>query len=230
MSARKTLVVTGASRGLGRHIAAAAQDAGYKVVGLARSASQTERFDIRACDIRNDARVRETFKALRGEESLYGLINAAGVASMNLVVSTPPETMRQIVEVNLLGTMYCCAAIGKLLARRKTGRIINFSTIAVPLALKGEAAYIASKAGVEAFSRAFAREMADFDVTVNTVAPGPIRTDLIKHIPDIQINRVVSAQVLPRMGTPDDVWDIVSFLLSDQARMTSGQVFKIGGV
>jgi 3-oxoacyl-[acyl-carrier protein] reductase len=229
VSAPRTLVVTGASRGLGRHIALKAQQAGYAVVGLARNIDPDLPFEMHSCDVSDRQAVKDTFKNLRRESELYALVNAAGIASMNLVVTTPTETMQRIVEVNLLGTMYCSAAMGKLLARRGTGRIINFSTIAVALGLKGEAVYAGSKAGVEGFSRAFAREMADFSITVNTVAPGPILTDLIKNVPSEKIEAIVNQQVLPKMATPDDVWDILSFLLSDESKMLSGQVLNVGG-
>lgn len=230
MSEGKTVVVTGASRGLGRNIALSAKEAGYKVIGLARKPEDNELFEIRACDVADEAQVKVAFDALRNEAGLYALINAAGVASMNIAMATPTATMRRIVEINLLGTMYCCAAMGRLLARHKTGRIINFSTIAVPLGLKGETSYVASKAGVEGFTRAFAREMADFDVTVNVIAPGPIWTDMIKNVPQNQIAEIVGAQIVPRMAVPDDVCDVVSLILSDKARMLSGQVFSLGGV
>jgi len=229
MNQERVLVVTGASRGLGAHIASAAQDAGYRVIGVARSASSEQAYEIRACDVSDPRQVQEFFKSLRDEEDLYGLVNTAGVAAMNLVVATPMEPMQRVVSINLLGTMYCCAAMGKLLARRKRGRIVNFSTIAVKLSLKGEAVYVGSKSGVEGFSRSFAREMADFGVTVNTVAPGPILTDLIRNVPKEKISDVVNAQVIPKMAERKNVWDIVSFLLEERASMISGQVLNVGG-
>ena len=229
MTEPRTLVITGASRGLGAFMAEAALAAGYRVVGLARSVPASTPVNIRVCDVGDADQVSRVFKDLRSEGSLYGLVNAAGIASMNLVLSTPSETMERIVRTNLLGTMYCNAAMGRLLARRRRGRIINFSTIAVPLALQGEAAYVASKAGVEGFSRSFAREMADFDVTVNVVAPGPIATDLIGGVPAGKIAALVDRQILRRNGTRQDVWDSVAFLLSEQASMVSGQVVNVGG-
>jgi 3-oxoacyl-[acyl-carrier protein] reductase len=173
--------------------------------------------------------VNAVFRSVKSDPGLYGLINAAGIASMNLTLSTPPETMQRIIAVNLLGTMYCCAAMGRLLCRRKAGRIVNFSTIAVPLGLKGEAAYVASKSGVEGFTRAFAREMADFGVTVNAVAPGPVPTDLTRNVPAGQIDRIIDAQMIRRAATPEDVWRIVSLLLDARADMITGEVIHVGG-
>jgi len=89
-----------------------------------------------------------------------------------------------------MGTIYCCKLFATLLLRRKIVNFINFSTIAVHLALKGESLYAASKAGVETFSRTFVREMADFNIRVNFIAPGPIKTDLLRGIGDSQIKRL----------------------------------------
>jgi len=166
---------------------------------------------------------------LRRDKSVYGLINAAGIASMNLVITTPPETVRRIIETNLIGTIFCCQAIAPAMVKRGGGRIINFSTLGVPLAIKGEAVYIASKAGIEGFSRAFAREMAPHGVTVNTIAPGPIDTALIEKVPSHKIDDVVARQLIPRQGEPEDVWNIVSLLLSAESSMITGQTIHVGG-
>jgi 3-oxoacyl-[acyl-carrier protein] reductase len=168
-----------------------------------------------ACDVGDPESVAEAGRALRKEPDLYGFVNAAGIASMNLVFTTPPATMARIVRVNLLGTMLCCQMAGKLLARKGAGRIVNFSTIAVPLAIKGEAVYAGSKA--------------DHGVTVNCVAPGPIDTALIAKVPSESIGEIVSRQIIQRKGTPEDVWDIVSLLLEPAAGMITGEVLHVGG-
>ncbi len=113
--------------------------------------------------------------------------------------------------------------------RHKAGAIVNFSTIAVALGLKGESIYAASKAGVEGFSRAFAREMADFNVNVNCIAPGPIDTDLLKGVTSAQIDRIVAQQIIPRRFKPDAVCDLVELLLDARSRSLSGQVLHVGG-
>ena len=174
------VVVTGASRGLGAHCALRMHERGYRVVGLARKPPKDTPFEMRVADVADSASVTAALGDLRRDKTVYALINAAGIASMNLVITTPPETVRRIIETNLIGTIFCCQAIAPAMVKRGGGRIINFSTLGVPLAIKGEAVYIASKAGIEGFSRAFAREMAPHGVTVNTIAPGPIETALIE--------------------------------------------------
>lgn len=227
---RQTLVVTGSSRGLGRFVAEQAMAAGYRVVGLARSPASGAAFDARACDVSDPQQIESALHDLRRDESVVALVNAAGIASMNLVLTTPVGTMAKIISTNLLGTIYCCQMVGRILARNRFGRIVNFSTIAVPLALEGEAVYSASKAGVEAFSRVFAREMAGHGVTVNTIAPGPINTRLIANLEERKIRAIVERQIVRRQGTPEDIWNIVTLLLSKEAGMVTGEVIHVGGI
>lgn len=224
-----TIVVTGASRGLGRHCAERLHATGYRVVGVGRTAPADVPFEFIVADVSDAASVATAFKDLRREPTMYGLINAAGIASMNLVLTTPSETVHRIVATNLLGTIYCCQQVAPALIRRGTGRVINFSTIGVPLAIKGEAIYVASKAGVEGFSRTFAREMAPHGITVNAIAPGPIETDLIAKVPKEQITEIVSRQIIQRQAGPEDVYDIVSLLLSPGSSMISGETIHVGG-
>jgi 3-oxoacyl-[acyl-carrier protein] reductase len=224
-----TVIVTGASRGLGRFCAEKLHAGGYRVVGLGRNPDSKAPFEMRAADVADADSVVAALKDLRRDKSVYALINAAGIASMNLVITTPAETVRRIMETNLLGTIYCCQQIAPALIKRGNGRIINFSTLGVPLAIKGEAIYIASKAGVEGFTRVFARELAPHGITVNAVAPGPIDTALIAKVPKDKLDAVVKQQIIPRQGTPEDVWNIVSQLLAPASSMISGQTLVVGG-
>ncbi|MEO5376217.1 MAG: SDR family oxidoreductase [Magnetococcus sp. DMHC-6] len=226
----KTLLITGASRGLGYHLAQRATEDGYRVIGLARHTLPEASFEIRLCDVSDPAAVKQVMSSFKREKTLYGLINAAGIASMNLTLLMPTQTIERLVAVNLLGTIYCSQMVGWLLARQKQGRIINFSTIAVHLALKGEAVYAASKAGVESFSRTFAREMAEHGTTVNVLAPGPIDTDLIAKVSSERIQEVVNQQVISRKAIPEDVYQTVKWLLSEEAAMISGEIIHLGGV
>ena len=224
------IVVTGASRGLGRAICGRLTAAGREVWGLARMVEGLP-FPATACDVSRPEQVKAAAREIkRSGLRVEGLINAAGIASMNLALTTPAEVARQIVETNLLGTIYCCQMVAPLIIRNKAGAIINFSTIAVALGLKGEAVYVASKAGIEGFTRAFAREMADFKVNVNCIAPGPIDTSLLKGVTAEQIDRIVSRQILPGQFTPDAVCDLVQLLLDPKSASLSGQVLHVGGV
>lgn len=223
------IVVTGASQGLGKAICDRLLQKGVSVLGIARNVAELE-FPSIACDVSSYEQVRATSQKLKRDGSrILGLINAAGIASMNLAVTTPPSVTTKIIHTNLLGTIYCCQNFAPLMLRNKTGSIINFSTIAVALGLKGESIYAASKAGVEGFTRSFAREMADFNVKVNCIAPGPIKTNLLHGISSTQIQKIISQQIIPKQFNPDAVSDLVELLLDDRSAALSGQILHVGG-
>ena len=224
------IIVTGASRGLGQAIAERLIEKGEDVIGLARSVSGMS-IDAIKCDVSDYSSVKSASREVkRMKKPVKAFINAAGVASMNMAVTTDEATVQKLIQTNLVGTIYCCQLFAPIMLRQKRGSFINFSTIAVALALKGESVYAASKAGVESFSRTFAREMADFNVRVNCIAPGPIRTDLLRGITDIQIEKITSQQVIPKQFQKSDVCDLVELLLDEKAASLSGQVLNIGGV
>ena len=223
------IVVTGASKGLGRAICERLIEKNIDVFGLARNIEDVP-FASMSCDVSSYDSVKVVSQYLKKEGiKVSGLVNAAGIASMNLALTTPQTVAQKIINTNLLGTIYCCQLIAPLMLRKKQGSIINFSTIAVALGLKGESIYAASKAGVEGFTRSFAREMADFNVRVNCIAPGPIDTSLLKGITPEQINKIVSQQIIPKQFKPDSVADLVELLIDSRSDSLSGQVLHVGG-
>jgi len=224
------IVVTGASKGLGRVICERMIEKNIDVLGLARNVNDLP-FASVSCDVSSYESIKAVAQQLKKDGvKVTGLVNAAGIASMNLAVTTPQSVTQKIISANLLGTIYCCQIIAPLMLRYRQGSIINFSTIAVALGLKGESIYVASKAGVEGFSRSFAREMSDFNVKVNCIAPGPIDTSLLKGITAEQINKIVSQQIIPRQFRPDAVADLVELLLDSRSDSLSGQIIHVGGV
>jgi 3-oxoacyl-[acyl-carrier protein] reductase len=224
------IVVTGASRGLGMSICNRLISKNIPVLGLARN-NENIPFPSLACDVSSYEEVKAVSRRLKVDKiKVTGLVNAAGIASMNLALTTPPDISQSIIQTNLLGTIFCCQLISPLMLRNKAGTIINFSTIAVALGLKGESIYAASKAGVEAFTRSFAREMADFNISVNCIAPGPINTDLLNGISEAQIHKIVGQQIIQKQFTRDDISDLIEILLDKRCHSISGQVLHVGGV
>jgi 3-oxoacyl-[acyl-carrier protein] reductase len=224
------IIVTGASKGLGEAISKHLTENGEEVIGLSRSAGS---LDIRYvnCDVSDYKSVKDASKEIKKtKQPLKAVINAAGIASMNMAVTTDESTVKKLISTNLMGTIYCCQLFAPLMLRRKFGNFINFSTIAVAIALKGESIYAASKAGVESFSRTFAREMSDFNVRVNCIAPGPIRTDLLRGISDSQIKKITDQQVITKQFNKSDVCNLVDLLLDEKASSLSGLVLNVGGV
>ena len=224
-----TVIVTGASRGIGFYCAEQLHAAGYRVVGIARNFEVKPAYEVRTVDVSDQASLATALQDLRRDRTVFALLNAAGIASMNLLLTTPPQTIKRIVETNLLGTIYASQLVAAPLIRRGNGRIINFSSLAVAIGLQGESVYVASKAGVEGFSRSFAREMAPHGVTVNAIAPGPVDTDLIAKVPSEKLQAIVDRQIVQRKATVEDVWQIVRMLLAPESAMLSGQVFHVGG-
>ena len=224
------IVVSGASRGLGKAISDRFTAKGIRVIGLARRI-ETSSFEAIECDVSDYSSVKNAARIIKKyDDPVEAVINAAGVASMSMAVTTDQNTVQRLVQTNLVGTIYCCQLFAPIMLRQKRGNFINFSTIAVALAIKGESVYAASKAGVEAFSRSFAREMSDFNVRVNCIAPGPIKTDLLRGISDQQIEQITSCQIIPRIMEKATVCDLVELLLDERASSLSGQVLNVGGV
>lgn len=224
------IIVTGASKGLGRAICERLISKKNEVFGIARNVENIS-FPSMSCDVSSYENVKAVVKKLKKDNvKVSALINAAGIDVMNLAVITPNETSQKIIHTNLLGTIYCCQQFGVLMLKNKSGSIINFSSIAVSLGIKGESIYAASKAGVEGFTRSFSREMADFNINVNCIAPGPIDTELLKGISSAQKEKIISQQIIPKQFKPDDVCDLVEILLDNRSNSLSGQVLHVGGV
>lgn len=223
------IVVTGASRGIGRAVAERLIDQGHEVLGVARSSVQAN-FEILPLDVSEEAQVKDLARSIRSRSSdVTAVINAAGIASMNLALMAPAKSVRTVIDTNLLGTIFVCQKLAPFLIRAGGGSIVNFSTIAVNLALQGESAYVASKSGVEGFSRTLARELGGHGINVNCIAPGPISTDLLKGVSNDQIRRIIDHQILQRQFSLDDVCDVVEVLLDARSQSLTGHVMHIGG-
>jgi 3-oxoacyl-[acyl-carrier protein] reductase len=118
----------------------------------------------------------------------------------------------------------------KLMMKQKYGRIINFSSVAVPMNIEGEAIYASSKAAIETFSKVFAREVASYGITVNVIGPSPILTDLIAKVPEQKIQDLVNKMPLKRLGEFRDVENVIDFFASEASSYITGQVIYLGGV
>ena len=222
------IIVTGGSSGLGKFIAQSLENDNHKVIRISRRSSNFENH--LNCDIRNYEDLRKTYKKIKDlGEPVFALINCAGIASMNLALTTPKNVIENIINTNLIGTIYTNQVFAPLIIRSGKGRIINFSTIAVSIALEGESVYSASKAGVECFSKVFAKELANFRITVNCIAPGPIRTNLIRGINEVQIKNILKNQIIKKEFNHQDVFDIVKLILSPDSSSLTGMVFPVGG-
>jgi 3-oxoacyl-[acyl-carrier protein] reductase len=128
------------------------------------------------------------------------------------------------------GTFLFSREAAKLMKNRRYGRIVNFTSVAVPLKLEGESIYVASKAAVASLTEVLARELAAYGITVNAVGPTPIETDLIRSVPRDKIERLVARQAIPRLGRFEDVANVVDFFLRPESGFVTGQNLFLGGV
>jgi 3-oxoacyl-[acyl-carrier protein] reductase len=229
----KNILITGSSRGLGKELAEYFLQNDYNVYGCSRSDCEIKHPNYHhfMLDVSSATQVTEFFFTLRKNiKHLDAVINNAGIASMNAFALTPPETFQKIFSINVQGTfLFCQKALG-LLKRAKNPRIINTTTVAVPLQLEGESVYAASKSAVETLTQVIAKEYGVFGITCNAIGPSPIATNLIKGVPKDKIAKLIQQQSIKKMATPDDVINLVDFFLRPESGMISGQIIYLGGI
>jgi 3-oxoacyl-[acyl-carrier protein] reductase len=226
-------LITGTRKGIGRFLAEHYLAQGHQVIGCSRTQPEWEHkhYTHFTLDVTDENSAQQMFTAVRRRfGGIDHLINNAGIAAMNHSLLTPIPTLRQVLETNVIGTFLFCREGAKLMQRRSKGRIVNFSTVAVPLNLEGESAYVASKAAVEGLTRVLAREFGPLGITVNAVGPVPIATDLIRGVPADKIDQLVARQTLQRLGQPEDVAHVVDFFISPASSFITGQIIYLGGV
>jgi len=232
--AKPAVLITGASRGIGRALAERFIAAGCQVAGCSRKEPETPLDGYRhfCLDVADEKAVKKLFADLRKEfGGLDILINNAGVASMNHSLLTPLSTVERVFKTNVEGTFLFCREAAKTMKNAGRGRIVNLTTVAVPLRLEGESVYAASKAAVESLTQILALEFAPFGVTVNAVGPTPVKDGgLIDSVPREKIDQLLARQAIPRMATFDDVYNVVEFFCREESDFITGQIVYLGGV
>tara|TARA_B100000886_G_scaffold237529_1_gene166388 strand:- start:9 stop:722 length:714 start_codon:yes stop_codon:yes gene_type:complete len=233
--------VTGASRGIGQSILKLFSSKGFSVIGTATSEngvnvineilseSLGSGFGIQL-DLSDKESIENLFVTFKEKNiSPEIVVNNAGVTRDNIFLRMKNEEWEEVIQVHLSSVFSLLKFFSKRMVKNKSGRIINISSTSAAIGNKGQANYAAAKSGLEAFSRSLARELAPRNITVNCVAPGFIKTDMIKSM-DEETLKFMSEQIpLGRLGSSEEVADLIYFLSSNEANYITGQTIHING-
>lgn len=230
---KKVTLITGTSKGIGKELVHYYVNKGHIVVGCSRSPIdwQLDGYTHHLADVSNEKEVLQIFKQIKKDYGrLDHLINNAGIASMNHSLLTSIKTVDDIFRTNFIGTFLFSREAAKLMKKNNYGRIVNFSTVSVPIKLDGEAIYAASKAAIVSLTQILAKELVDFGITVNAVGPNPIHTDLIAGVPEDKLKKLINMQVIKRYGKVEDIENIIDFFLKKESDFITSQVIYLGGL
>jgi len=238
------VIVTGGSRGLGAAMVAGLLADGYRVSTCSRSKSPAiaafldrqdyaARFFWAPCEVGEADQVDRFVNdavSWAGDDGLYGLVNNAGVAQTGILASFPNAETERILKINLFGAIQAArAASTHMLKRNQGGRIINISSIIGTRGYNGMSAYSASKAGMDGLTRALARDLGRRQITVNSIAPGYVETEMSSTLSASQLKQIVNRTPLGRLASENDILNCARFLLSDGAGMITGQTILVDG-
>ncbi|MCQ4847815.1 3-oxoacyl-[acyl-carrier-protein] reductase [Gordonibacter pamelaeae] len=242
---RRSAVVTGSSRGIGRAVAEELARAGFDVCvncsserglsGVQQLADQlAAEHGVRAIAVAaNVADAAEAEALVAAAHEAFGrvdvLVNNAGITRDGLIARMKEEDFDAVIDVNLKGTFNCCKAAAQRMMKQRYGRIVNLSSVVGVAGNAGQANYAASKAGVIGLTKSLARELAARNVTANAVAPGFIATDMTDALSEKQREAILGRIAAKRLGAPEDVAALVRFLASEEADYITGQVVCIDG-
>lgn len=229
----RVIIITGTRKGIGNYLAQQYLADGDIVYGCSRRNCDIEHPNYKhvRLDVSDEPSVVEFVRNVYKEQKRIDvLINNAGMASMNHVLLTPKATAERVFNTNFMGTFLMSRECAKYMIKKKEGRIVNYSTVAVALNLQGELVYSSSKAAIEQLTRVLAGEIGESGVTVNAVGPTPVDTDLIKNVPANKIDELKSRQCIKRLGTFEDVKNVIDFYLRPESNFITGQTIYLGGV
>ncbi len=232
-------LVTGASRGIGRAIAAALAKQGAKVIGTATSEAGAAAISEYLADggkgvvldVNDAARAVALIDEIQKEfgAAVTILVNNAGITQDQLAMRMKDEEWDSVIATNLTSVGRLSRAVLRGMMKAKHGRIINITSVVGSAGNAGQMNYAAAKAGVAGMSRALAREIGSRNITVNCVAPGFIDTDMTKTLSEQQITALLQQVPLGRLGVPEDIASAVSFLASPQASYITGTTLHVNG-
>lgn len=234
-------LVTGASRGIGARIAHVFAAQGALVVGTATSEDGVERINAslaqfdpvgygRVLDVTDESSIEALFEHLGQADALPDiLVNNAGITKDNLLARMKEDEWDAVISANLTSVFRLSKLCARNLMRKRRGRIINVSSVVASMGNAGQTNYAAAKAGMEGFTRALARELGSRNITVNSIAPGFVDTDMTRGLPDDQRNALLARIPLGRLGSPEDIAHAALFLASPAAAYITGETLHVNG-
>ena len=237
----KVALVTGASRGIGAAIADELGKQGALVVGTATTDSGAEKISARfaekgilgkglSLNVTDGGAVTGAIKAIADEFGAPAiLVNNAGITRDNLMMRMKDDEWDDVVATNLSAIYRVSKACLRGMTKARWGRIINISSVVGSMGNPGQANYSATKAGAEGFARSLAMEIGSRGITVNSVAPGFIDTDMTRDLPDAQREALASQIAVGRLGQPGEIAAVVAFLASDGAAYITGETIQVNG-
>ncbi len=236
------VIVTGASKGIGKEIALSLAKSGKDIVlvyqnpanDLSPIIKEIEKYGQKAigilCDVSDFEAVKDMVKTAADTfGTIDALVNNAGITRDKLLLRMNQEDFEQVLRVNTLGTFNCTKHAARIMMKQKQGSIINLSSVVSLSGNIGQANYSASKGAVNAFTKTAAKELAMYNIRVNAVAPGFIKTDMTDAIPEAERNEMIATIPLGRIGETKDVADLVEFLVSEKSSYITGQVISVNG-
>ena len=237
----KVVLVTGASRGIGAAIADTLGESGYTVIGTATTTSGADSISQRFADkailgagMPLNVTDSDSISALlQSIVENFGaptvLVNNAGITKDNILMRMKEDEWLDVINTNLNAVFRLSKACVRPMTKARWGRIVNISSVVGSMGNGGQSNYSATKAGVEGFSRALAKELGSRSITVNTVAPGFIDTDMTKDLPDANKEVLLGQIPLARLGAPEEIASVVKFLVSDAAGYITGETIHVNG-
>ena len=225
----KKVIVTGGNRGLGKGIVLSLLDQGYLVLATSRDSKKFDmshqNLEVTNLDVCDQASI-DNFQKIVNDFDPDILINNAGITKDNLFLRMTEDDWEKVIDTNLNSVFRMTKLVVRGMLKKKWGRIINISSISGSMGNPGQTNYSASKAGVEAFSRSLAKELGSRNITVNSVAPGFIQTDMTQGLIDEEITKKIPLQ---RVGSVEDVASLINFLVSEESNYITGQTLIVDG-
>ena len=235
----KIILITGANRGIGHNILKKISNNGYTVIGTSRSESGLENIsntlentngEGMIMDVTNQESIDKAVSNIKEKYGvIYGLVNNAGITQDNLLMRMTDKEWSSVIDTNLTSLYRVTKSVVKDMMKARVGRIINIGSIVGLMGNAGQSNYSATKAGLLGFTKSLARELSSRNINVNSVSPGFIETDMTKALSSDQIEALTKNIPLGRIASPEEVSNVINFLLSDESSYITGENINVNG-